>query len=56
MAKSTKKKSPVIVIQLPTHDKTALKKLAARRGMQVATLCRSILLKELENNSTAKIS
>lgn len=45
---------PIITIHLQGENKLALRKMAERRGMKVTTLCRSILLKAIEDEEAKK--
>jgi predicted DNA binding CopG/RHH family protein len=43
-----KKQSPVITIHISDNNKKVLKDYALKHGMQLATYCRMILLKSIE--------
>jgi len=47
MIKTNLKDMPVITIHIHQPDKEALKRIADKQGMQLATYCRMILLREL---------
>jgi predicted DNA binding CopG/RHH family protein len=42
---------PVITIHIPAGDKESLKAEAQKRGMQLTTYCRMVLLQSLEAKS-----
>ncbi len=50
MLKTKMRDMPVITIHIAPGDKEALKLEAKKRGMQLTTYCRTLLLKSLSNS------